>query len=243
VVAGDAEYESLREMVDAYVTAVRAAHPGPYRLLGFSLGGYLAGRVAEVLESLGATVEFVGVLDWDAQQKITPAAQREGLVRLSVASYLFLQQEMGILQPRAEACLRDEIGALVDQIAVGASGGGEAFFRWVVENQLTTSAALEDLARQYLVRFEQHCRLLTHELPQAGFSAPLIVWRARDGFGSGIESWGRSSALDREHAFEGDHNALMRPDALERVGAQLVDFMHTLGGARPVENAGAAQLA
>ena len=68
---GDAaEYSSLQEMVDAYVDAVRAAHPGPYRLLGFSLGGYFAGRVAAVLEGLGEMVEFVGVLDWDARQTI-----------------------------------------------------------------------------------------------------------------------------------------------------------------------------
>jgi thioesterase domain-containing protein/acyl carrier protein len=236
VVRGDREYESLQYMVDAYVTAVRAAHPGPYRLLGFSLGGYLAGRVAAVLESHGAPVEFVGVLDWDAGQQITPMAQREGLVRLAVASYVFLQQEMGILLPRSEHRLHHEISALVDQIAVGASGGGEAFFEWVIENQLTASAALEDLARQYLVRFEQHCRLLTHGLPQPRFSAPLIVWRAQHGFGSGVESWDRGNGtLDREHIVEGDHNALMRPAALERVGAQLVDFMQTVSGAHRAE--------
>ena len=48
-----AEYATLDDMVEAYAAAVRGAHGGPYRLLGFSLGGYLAARVAEVLERIG----------------------------------------------------------------------------------------------------------------------------------------------------------------------------------------------
>ena len=54
LIQGDpSEYETLDEMVAAYVTAIRGAHSGPYRLLGFSLGGYVAGRVAALLEADG----------------------------------------------------------------------------------------------------------------------------------------------------------------------------------------------
>jgi len=220
-----AEYATLDQMVEAYVAAVHGAHTGPYRLLGFSLGGYLAARVARVLEGRGELVEFVGVIDWDARQQVTPAAQREALVRLSIASYMFLHQEMGILRERSKEQLRDEIRTLVDQMGSESFAGGDVFFRWVVENELTTSKALEDLAQQYLMRFEQHCRLLTSDLPRPDFSAPLIVWRARDGFGSGLESWQQNGALTREHVFDGDHNALMRPAALERVAGQMMDFL------------------
>ena len=172
LVQGDlSEYETLDEMVAAYVTAIRGAHCGPYRLLGFSLGGYVAGRVAARLEADGDEVEFVGVIDWDARQQLTPDARRESLVRLSVASYMFLQEEMGILRPRAESQLRDEISASSIWLPSGRRAAAGAFYQWVVENQLTTSKALEDVARQYLTRFEQHCRLLTRRPAASEFSA------------------------------------------------------------------------
>ena len=226
----DEEYATLESMVDAYAVAVRTAHQGPYRLIGFSLGGYLAARVAERLENAGELVECVGVIDWDARQKITPEAQRESLVRLSLASYVFLQEELGILRPRPEHQLRDEIAALVDRVSTESSGGGEAFYRWVVDKGLTTSAVFDDVARQALARFEQHCRLLTRELPQPRFRAPLIVWRARDGFGSGLESWERDGGIGREYVFEGDHNSLMRPAALKAVAEQMLEFLQVSAG-------------
>jgi thioesterase domain-containing protein len=236
------EYASLPEIVEAYVAAVRSAHGGPYRLLGFSLGGYLAARVAQVFEASGDRVEFVGVIDWDAQQKVTAAAQREALVRLSMASYLFLQQEMAILRPRPEGLLHDEISKLVEQVTGDASAGGDTFFRWVKDNELTASKSLEDLAGQYLVRFEQHCRLLARELPRPDIQAPLIVWRANRGFGSGLDSWGRHSGLTREHVVDGDHNALMRPAALKQVAAQMLHFMETCAGVNPAPLADAVEL-
>ena len=219
------EYATMQEMVDAYVAAVQATHEGPYRLMGFSLGGYLAARVAERLESLGAQVECVGVMDWDARQSVTPEAQRDSLVRLSVASYRFLQEELGVLRPRDESRLRADIAGLVDRVARDDSGGGDAFYQWVVENDLTTSKAFEEVAREAVTRFEQHCRLLARELPRPRFRAPLIVWRARDGFGSGLETWDREGGIGREHVFEGDHNALMQAAALKTVAGQMIEFL------------------
>ena len=220
-----AEYAALDDMVDAYVSAVRATHHGPYRLMGFSLGGYLAARAAEQLEDLGELVECVGVIDWDARQSVTPEAQRESLVRMATASYLFVQEELGILRPVPEHQLRDDIRWLVDRVASESSGGGDMFYQWVVQNRLTTGEASENAARQAMSRFEQHCRLLARELPRPRFRAPLIVWRARDGFGSDLQSWERDAGVGREHLFDGDHNTLMRPAALERVAEQMVEFL------------------
>lgn len=226
----EAEYETLHEMVDTYTATVRAAHAGPYRLLGFSLGGYLAAHVAQRLEEQGEAVECVGVIDWDARQTVTPEAQRESLVKLSMASYRFLQEELGALRPIPEARLRHDIARLVDRVAAETAGGGAAFYEWVTENRLTTSAAFDDLARQALARFEQHCRLLARGLPAPSFRAPLIVWRAKDGFGSSLQSWERNTAMDREHIVDGDHNSLMRAGALQAVAAQLVEFLQISAG-------------
>jgi acyl transferase domain-containing protein/NADPH:quinone reductase-like Zn-dependent oxidoreductase/thioesterase domain-containing protein/acyl carrier protein len=229
----ETEYADLDEMVNAYVAAIRGVHDGPYRLFGFSLGGYLAARAAEELEQAGEIVQFVGVIDWDARHKVTAEAQRESLIRLSMAAYLFLQEEAGIVRPRPEKQLRGEISQLVDRVSRESEGGGEVFFRWVVANELTASKNLEGVTRQYLSRFEQHCRLLTRELPVPRFRAPLFVWRARDGFGSGLESWEHMGDVSREHVFDGDHNALIRPAALRVVAEQTCEFLRQVCRAEP----------
>lgn len=55
---------SLPELCSIYVKAIRAVCPfGPYRLAGWSSGGMLTIEAAYQLLSVGAEVEFVGLLD------------------------------------------------------------------------------------------------------------------------------------------------------------------------------------
>ncbi|MFF8034157.1 amino acid adenylation domain-containing protein, partial [Streptomyces sp. NPDC016626] len=55
---------SLEEMADDYVARVRAVRPeGPYRLLGWSLGGRIAHAMAVRLEAAGQEVELLALLD------------------------------------------------------------------------------------------------------------------------------------------------------------------------------------
>ncbi|WP_415947319.1 amino acid adenylation domain-containing protein [Streptomyces sp. KLOTTS4A1] len=55
---------TLQEMLDGYVAQLRTVQPhGPYRLLGWSLGGTLAHLIAGELQRLGEEVEQVVLLD------------------------------------------------------------------------------------------------------------------------------------------------------------------------------------
>ncbi|MFC4434947.1 amino acid adenylation domain-containing protein [Cupriavidus respiraculi] len=57
-------FASLEALAHLHVKAVRAVQPGgPYRLLGWSLGGALAARMAAILEDAGETVAFLGLVD------------------------------------------------------------------------------------------------------------------------------------------------------------------------------------
>jgi thioesterase domain-containing protein/acyl carrier protein len=235
------EYRGIDEIVDRYAAAIRDANDGPYRLLGFSLGGYVAARVAEALEHAGAPVQFVGVMDWDPRQKATAQAQQEGLTRLAVAAYLFAEQEIGLVRPMDESQLGEEIARLVTAILADDTAGSDVFFRWVTERRLVTAPALEPVTRQHLNRFEQHCRLLTRALPLPRFRAPLCIWRARDGFGSGLESWEHLGELSREHVVDGDHNALIRPAALQLVGRQMTEFLARIAERYGEQTAGREQ--
>ncbi|WP_280462887.1 thioesterase domain-containing protein, partial [Nocardia carnea] len=62
----DAGYDpaSLTEIADRYLTEIRRIQPsGPYRLLGWSLGGVLAHAVATALQAAGEHVEMLAMLD------------------------------------------------------------------------------------------------------------------------------------------------------------------------------------
>jgi amino acid adenylation domain-containing protein/non-ribosomal peptide synthase protein (TIGR01720 family) len=60
----DAGEQSWDEMVNEYTEQIRRCQPeGPYRLLGWSLGGTIAQSVASRLEAQGAEVSFLGLLD------------------------------------------------------------------------------------------------------------------------------------------------------------------------------------
>ncbi|TLS47363.1 alpha/beta fold hydrolase [Streptomyces montanus] len=58
---GETPFESMAEMVDTYVQAIRAKQPhGPYALAGYSYGGAVAFEMAKVLQAQGERVDFVG---------------------------------------------------------------------------------------------------------------------------------------------------------------------------------------
>ena len=219
------EYDSLDVMVERYVSAVRAVGGGPYRLVGFSLGGYLAARVAEALEAEGDEVHGVGVIDWDIRPRTTLEGRRERLIDMSVAAYRFAQ-EAGLVRPLPHSTVRSQVTPIVDAILGdgGHDGGGDLFFQWLQSQQLVMSPALEDIARQQLTCFEQHCQLLREPLPAPQPRAPLCVWRARHGFGSDLASWQHAGELDCEYIYEGDHIGWTQPGTIEPMAQQLADF-------------------
>jgi len=117
----DRELADVDTMVSAYATAVRDVAPPPYRLFGFSFGGYLAARVAEALERDAAErdtapVELVGVVEWDVRPRLTSHARADTLLRLSMATYRFLEREVGAVRSLTDSRLRLELGPLVEQV-------------------------------------------------------------------------------------------------------------------------------
>ncbi|WP_052022625.1 non-ribosomal peptide synthase/polyketide synthase [Ralstonia solanacearum] len=66
-------HDDIGAVVDRYIAAMLAVQPrGPYRLLGWSIGGVIAHRIATRLEQLGHAVELLALLDSHPAQR-TPA--------------------------------------------------------------------------------------------------------------------------------------------------------------------------
>jgi thioesterase domain-containing protein len=86
---GTTPVDSLARMADRYAAAVRAAQPdGPYRLIGWSMGGVLAYETARRLEAAGATVALVVLVDAPYRTVLAYADSDEGLAALFVADAL-----------------------------------------------------------------------------------------------------------------------------------------------------------
>jgi thioesterase domain-containing protein len=61
---GQKPLETIEEMAELYVGALREVRPhGPYRLLGYSMGGQIAYEMACRLAADGETVELVALID------------------------------------------------------------------------------------------------------------------------------------------------------------------------------------
>jgi acyl transferase domain-containing protein/NADPH:quinone reductase-like Zn-dependent oxidoreductase/thioesterase domain-containing protein/SAM-dependent methyltransferase/acyl carrier protein len=214
------EFADVDSMVSAYVAAVREVAPPPYRLFGFSLGGYLATRVAEALEQASAAVALVGVVEWDARPRLTQETQAAALLRLSMVTYRFLEQEIGAVRSLTDSRLRLELGALVEQVVRDGPDRSDLFLRWSVDSGLIVGDAMQRWARQYLAAFGQHCALLASDLRVPRFRAPLALWRASAGFGSPLESWQHQGAAI-EHVADGDHFAFLRSPGVSVLAKQL----------------------
>ncbi|WP_412771136.1 thioesterase domain-containing protein [Ralstonia solanacearum] len=66
-------HDDIGAVIDRYIAAMLAVQPhGPYRLLGWSIGGVIAHRIATRLEQLGHAVELLALLDSHPAQR-TPA--------------------------------------------------------------------------------------------------------------------------------------------------------------------------
>jgi amino acid adenylation domain-containing protein len=64
-------HDSLEKMADYYADQIRAIHPrGPYYLLGYSLGGWIAYAVADQLIKKGGRIALLLLLDTEAEAKV-----------------------------------------------------------------------------------------------------------------------------------------------------------------------------
>jgi thioesterase domain-containing protein/malonyl CoA-acyl carrier protein transacylase/acyl carrier protein len=104
------EHPSIASMAVDYATLVLSARPeGPYRLMGWSMGGFVAHAVACELERRGARVELVGLIDVIVTRDGTrpsPEDERAFALKALVADVQPSQPGSGMTPPDLEAALR-----------------------------------------------------------------------------------------------------------------------------------------
>ncbi|WP_231390484.1 thioesterase domain-containing protein, partial [Nocardia sp. CNY236] len=103
---------SLTELVRRYVAEIRAVQShGPYRLLGWSLGGVLAHAVATELQAMGEEVGLLAILDSKPNPDITNfhTAIREALAEIGIPAHALPEGEAHDLSEEALAALHATI--------------------------------------------------------------------------------------------------------------------------------------
>src|SRR5262249_23952007 len=107
------EHQVVEDMAHAYAQLIRQQQPhGPYFLLGFSFGGFLAMAVAHVLEHQGQRVAFVGLADCYLQGTAAAYSQHRALQTLIVSMYDILQHALEGLRALTTEAL-SELAALI----------------------------------------------------------------------------------------------------------------------------------
>jgi thioesterase domain-containing protein len=212
------EHQRLEGMAADYAHAIIERQPkGPYRLLGWSMGGVLAMNVARLLEDGGERVSFVGLLDShapDVDEEPDPllvpavalADALAGLDRIDPAEIDELRRRLRG-KPLHER-LREVIA-------------------WAGTHQLLVSdRPLALLERQAELAAVHERLMLAHRLPL--INADVTVWWAEDDLDHGHRrtAWRRYTwGAVREESLPGNHFTMLRPPnvsvAAKRIRAAL----------------------
>ncbi|CAG2144437.1 non-ribosomal peptide synthetase [Cupriavidus plantarum] len=131
----------IEALASAHVEALRRAQPhGPYHLLGWSLGGALAARMASMLERSGEQVAFLGLVD----SYVPRAAGHVGRSRGSIGELVdYLEQALpgldrAALEVEANAAgAEDEAPARVERIVRAAFAQSGDASQAVVQSEVT----------------------------------------------------------------------------------------------------------
>jgi thioesterase domain-containing protein len=115
-------FSNFDERIAAYVQDIRAVQPhGPYRLIGYSFGGYNAFGVASALEAAGEQVELLSMIDTLTFQVLDQIAPDPGDPALVLAA------EFGVRDAELERELASlEMAQKWERVAARARAKGTA---------------------------------------------------------------------------------------------------------------------
>ncbi|MGW7574960.1 thioesterase domain-containing protein [Streptomyces sp. NPDC054765] len=207
----DPPVNTLGEIVERYVEAVRTVSPGgPYRLGGWSMGGIVAFEMARRLEEDGEEVACVALLDspHTLSQEDLGYADTSGGRSLLARFTEDVSDSLGWSMPATGLADADPLGWLA---AAVAGGGGE-------EATDQIEVVREELERRFAV-FKAHAEALIGYRPSGTVAADLRVLIPDDSPNLGTASgWAAATRGRFRHAeVPGDHYTFLRAPIVTEV--------------------------
>ncbi|HKT02322.1 MAG TPA: amino acid adenylation domain-containing protein, partial [Rugosimonospora sp.] len=202
---------SVPSMAADYLAQIRQIQPtGPYRLLGWSFGGLVAHAIATLLEGEGERVALLAVLDgYPAGSPIMERAGASSAMPSGRRLLSVLLRDVVV----DEATPHDEL----ERILAGLQG------------QLSAATGLTEVRiAQRLNDVYAHHHRLAHEFTPDRFSGDLLLFcsstHAEHGTLLAERSWlPYVDGTVRVHQVECEHERMLRPAGLNRMGPILSD--------------------
>ncbi|MFD9667044.1 thioesterase domain-containing protein, partial [Rhodococcus sp. NPDC059968] len=188
---------SLEELADRYIREIRRVYPcGPYRLLGWSLGGVIAHAMAVHLQAVGEQVELLAMMD----SFVGPNAGDGSVDDISISELL---GGFGI----EEEFVRTESGRGLDDVTAGLAeltGSSVERVEWVLGRLLSAA--------------ERNSRLMSEYRP-ARFDGDIVFFTAAADGERAAQGWGHAvTGAVHDHAVPATHWRMTSPDALAVTG-------------------------
>nr|WP_281032636.1 non-ribosomal peptide synthetase [Nocardia araoensis] len=200
--------ESLFEMAHRYVAEIRAVQPhGPYRLLGWSLGGVLAHAVATELQAAGEEIGLLTMLDSHPDIDVTDfrAAIREALAELGIGADALLPGA-GDIHDLSEDALAALHATIPPDMAVLTPDRVRRIYRSAVRSAELIAAHRPAVFRGRLDYFSA----AGHDTAAAGWQ-PYVDGRVDD------------------HPVGVAHDQMTSPEALAQIGPRLSELLDPPG--------------
>jgi thioesterase domain-containing protein len=201
----DGEHESLAMMASDYADIVQRARPGPYVLLGWSMGGVVGHAVAAELEQRGQHVRLVAMID------PPPPA---GLELDDMAAAL----RAAILEVRPEQATNERLPQLLRDLL---SRSRESSLLEVCEQQgLLERGSISAEALEAMVRLRRrHVQLVRTHRPGV-IRADMAIWWAREP--RTPREWSRHTRGHlTERSLGGSHYTVVLPPHIEVIATEL----------------------
>ncbi|WP_437482994.1 amino acid adenylation domain-containing protein [Sorangium sp. So ce1014] len=211
---------SLPRIVERLSREIRERQArGPYRLLGWSVGGVLALAVARTLEEQGERVAFLGLLDTQPRTRLYAAGEPDVVEELAAYIDQGRGAELLALAPAELDALRERLKGLSDGDRVAEA------VRWAQARGFASSD-IPPAAYHHRYALLRGAALLTNDLPPRCVAAPIHAWWSAETLayhGGPPMDWQRiTSGAVHTADLPGDHLAAVQgADVHARVRAAL----------------------
>ena len=219
------EFSSLSRMAFEYADLINEHQPmGDIRLLGFSLGGFLASLMAFELQQFGRTVSFLGLIDSNPNWTVaTDTSRQELCLRLTQVFTKF--QGIGLMQRKPLEAVERDVAILVDScMSDPPVSSAEAMAITTALGYVPSRKRESDLIMKFTDTFLTHCRLLKDFEPPE-IHCPLHLWWPSDAAHeskSGSEMWAqRAHSTVSESIIEGSHYSIMRGASVRALSVEV----------------------
>ena len=224
------ELSSLELMASAYTQIIEMQKPtGSIRLLGFSLGGFIASLIARNLHQSGRNVSFLGLIDsnpsWIAvsDRAISEKSHQQLCTRLAQMFIKF--QNIGVMRMKPIESVNRDVATIVDACLAEPPVASSEIMALTTEMGYIPDRQVDaNVLHKFTSTFLTHSRLLRDFRPPQ-IECPVSLWwpsetEKENRAGTAIWSQCAQSTLT-DSTLNGSHYSIMRGAPVRVLAAEI----------------------